>query len=136
MRLPKLLVCILFCVNLSVIAFAHSGGTDENGGHYVSGNGEYHYHHGYPAHDHTDTDGDGIPDCPYQFKDKTGYPSTGSNSTSTNPTEQKIVAEEPIETTKKKSFEDYLTVFFLVFLGFIFLHPLIFAVKPHFGLKK
>lgn len=45
-------------------AFAHSGGTDANGGHHdynnVSGLGDYHYHHGYGPHLH---DG-GV--CPYE----------------------------------------------------------------------
>lgn len=50
---------------LSTIAYAHSGKTDEYGGHYDNSTGEYHYHHGYPAHQHTN----GI--CPYDFDDKT-----------------------------------------------------------------
>lgn len=58
-------------------ALAHSGGTDENGGHYQSGVG-YHYHHGYPAHKHTG----GV--CPYDFKDNTNHGSSGSSSSSNN----------------------------------------------------
>lgn len=49
--------------------FAHSGGTDANGGHYDSSTGEYHYHHGYPAHQHPD----GM--CPYSYDDKTDHSS-------------------------------------------------------------
>ena len=51
-----ILVCLCFCVN----AFAHSGNTDSNGGHYDRSTGQYHYHHGYPAHLHPN----GV--CPYE----------------------------------------------------------------------
>lgn len=51
-------------------AAAHSGGTDENGGHYDHSTGEYHYHHGHSAHQHPG----GI--CPYQNSGS----SSGSNS--------------------------------------------------------
>lgn len=61
-------------------ALAHSGRTDSQGGHYDSETGEYHFHHGYPAHQHYDIDGDGIPDCPYEFVDKTGSRSGSSGS--------------------------------------------------------
>ena len=71
MRLLKLLFALAICLSFSVVAFAHSGGTDSNGGHTDRDTGEYHYHHGYPAHQHTDMDGDGILDCPYEFKDIT-----------------------------------------------------------------
>ena len=54
-----------------ICAYAHSGGTDSNGGHYNRSTGEYHYHHGYSAHQHIDMDGDGKLDCPYDFKDTT-----------------------------------------------------------------
>lgn len=37
-----------------VIAFAHPGRTDGNGGHYNRDTGEYHYHHGYGPHSHDD----------------------------------------------------------------------------------
>lgn len=62
-------------------AFAHSGGTDANGGHWNHKTGEYHYHHGYPAHQHTN----GI--CPYDYDDQTGASSGssgGSSSSSVN----------------------------------------------------
>lgn len=52
-----LLIAIL-CIPASLV-FAHSGGTDENGGHWDYEAGEYHYHHGYPAHQHPN----GV--CPY-----------------------------------------------------------------------
>lgn len=54
---------ILFCFFLP--SYAHSGGTDADGGHYNHSTGEYHYHHGYPAHQHTN----GV--CPYDFDDNT-----------------------------------------------------------------
>lgn len=62
---------VVLCLNLSIVAFAHPGGTDSDGGHTNSGTGEYHYHHGYSAHQHYDMDGDGDWDCPYLFVDKT-----------------------------------------------------------------
>lgn len=46
---------------LSFCCFAHSGGTDNNGGHTDHSTGKYHYHHGMPAHDHEQ----GL--CPYDF---------------------------------------------------------------------
>lgn len=71
MMFLKLLLAIALCLNLSVVAFAHQGKTDSNGGHTNHNTGEYHYHHGYPAHQHSDLDGDGDLDCPYNFVDKT-----------------------------------------------------------------
>ena len=67
---------LLLAVCLYTTAYAHSGRTDSNGGHYDRETGEYHYHHGYPAHDH---DG-GI--CPYNYDDRTGWNSgtTGDGS--------------------------------------------------------
>ena len=38
------------CATITV--YSHSGRTDSQGGHNVSGTDEYHYHHGYPAHQH------------------------------------------------------------------------------------
>lgn len=53
-------IIITFIVSLSLVtAFAHSGKTDEDGGHYVSDTGEYHYHHGLSAHQHPNGE------CPY-----------------------------------------------------------------------
>lgn len=66
----KLLLALALCLNLSVVASAHPGKTDSNGGHTNHNTGEYHYHHGYPAHQHSDLDGDGDLDCPYNFVDK------------------------------------------------------------------
>jgi hypothetical protein len=46
------LVLILSLSCCSVVSFAHSGGTDSQGGHTDHSTGEYHYHHGYSAHQH------------------------------------------------------------------------------------
>ena len=65
--MKKVLSLIIGLLIIGAIpVFAHSGKTDANGGHNVSGGG-YHYHHGYPAHQHTD----GI--CPYNYDDKTNH---------------------------------------------------------------
>lgn len=80
----SLVVLSLILFALVSTVYAHSGGTDSNGGHTNHSTGEYHYHHGYPAHDHYDMDGDGDLDCPYEFDDKTdsdsGINSSGNSS--------------------------------------------------------
>lgn len=58
-RLTSFFSLFLLLLAVPLVVFAHSGGTDANGGHYDSSTGEYHYHHGYPAHQHPN----GI--CPY-----------------------------------------------------------------------
>ena len=68
--LSLIMITLTFCN----VAFAHSGKTDEDGGHYDSSASEYHYHHGYPAHQHTN----GI--CPYNFKDNTSENSKKTSS--------------------------------------------------------
>jgi len=61
-----IIILIIFATTtLHHTAFAHSGRTDVNGGHYDSTTGEYHYHHGYSAHQHPD----GV--CPYDNDDRT-----------------------------------------------------------------
>lgn len=70
-RLFSFVVALIMVLCCST-AYAHSGRTDERGGHRDHSTGEYHYHHGYPAHHHWDMDGDGILDCPYLFDDKGG----------------------------------------------------------------
>lgn len=77
--IKKFSLCIIMLLLLITVTSAHPGRTDGRGGHYDSETGEYHYHHGYEAHQHTDLDDDGIPDCPYDFDDKTGE-SSGSKS--------------------------------------------------------
>lgn len=49
-KLISLIFVILICTTITVSS--HSGRTDSQGGHNVSGTDEYHYHHGYPAHQH------------------------------------------------------------------------------------
>lgn len=88
-----------FIATLFIItSFAHSGGTDSQGGH--RGSGGYHYHHGYPAHQHYDMDGDGDKDCPYNFDDNTKYNGGGVAKTEKDKAEHK---EETVATTKKEA---------------------------------
>lgn len=54
-----LLTALLLISLVTIMAFAHSGRTDSNGGHYDHSTGEYHYHHGRSAHQHPN----GV--CPY-----------------------------------------------------------------------
>ncbi|MDE6477067.1 MAG: YHYH domain-containing protein, partial [Mycoplasmoidaceae bacterium] len=84
---------LLFVLSLTIIiltictvAFAHSGKTDEDGGHYDNSAGEYHYHHGYPAHQHEN----GI--CPYDYNDNTDYryPNSKNNIVNENSNESKL----------------------------------------------
>lgn len=92
----KRLIFALLCIAmLCTSAAAHSGRTDENGGHTDHSTGEYHYHHGYPAHQHKDMDGDGKKDCPYDFDDKTGASSGngGAGNGSTTIKEVEVVKE-------------------------------------------
>lgn len=77
--IKKFSLCIIMALLLLTVASAHPGRTDSHGRHRDRETGEYHYHHGYEAHQHTDLDDDGIPDCPYDFDDKTGE-SSGSES--------------------------------------------------------
>ena len=74
--LKILTICLIvtFSISMQFIAYAHSGGTDSDGGHYDHSTGEYHYHHGYPAHQHVNGE------CPYDFDDQTNHSSGGSSS--------------------------------------------------------
>lgn len=65
------LILPLFLFLSAVTAYAHSGGTDANGGH-QSPNG-YHYHHGFPAHLHENDE------CPYDFEDATDDHQSGTS---------------------------------------------------------
>lgn len=75
-------------------AFAHSGGTDANGGHHdynnVSGLGDYHYHHGYGAHLHEN----GI--CPYETNTSstTSYNDNSSIAVYSSDDEYKFTEDE------------------------------------------
>lgn len=104
----------LFCIALvmlsAVVAFAHSGGTDYKGGHYVNGASEYHYHHGYPAHDHPNGQ------CPYDFKDKSSS-SGGSSSVSSS-----SVSVAPSSPKQRLTIEEICWIVFSViyiFIGFV-----------------
>ena len=57
-----LVCCMIIAFATANICFAHPGGTDENGGHYVGNSGKYHYHHGESAHQHPN----GV--CPYEIE--------------------------------------------------------------------
>ena len=76
--MKKAICIVMFILLFSVSAYAHSGGTDSNGGHHdynnVSGLGSYHYHHGYGAHLHEN----GI--CPYDSAGSSDSSSTVSSS--------------------------------------------------------
>lgn len=82
-RILPAFLCVVMC---TVLAFAHSGRTDGDGGHYDHSSGEYHYHHGYPAHQHED----GV--CPYGFDNQTRHNSGGggkaAQSENREPTEK------------------------------------------------
>lgn len=67
---------------LPIATSAHKGKTDAYGGHYDRSTGEYHYHHGFEAHQHYDINGDGVPDCPYDFEDRTNHTSGTSSGSS------------------------------------------------------
>lgn len=69
-RVIAVLLVLLMLSGMALLSFAHSGGTDSQGGHNSSSG--YHYHHGYPAHQHTH----GV--CPYDYDDKTGENSGSS----------------------------------------------------------
>lgn len=58
--MKRVFLVFLTVMLLSGVAFAHSGGTDSQGGHRDSTTGVYHFHHGFPAHQHQD----GV--CPYE----------------------------------------------------------------------
>lgn len=80
----SLFFAVLFAsvIMLPITAAAHKGKTDVYGGHYDRSTGEYHYHHGFDAHQHYDMDGDGIPDCPYDYEDRTNHTSGTSSGAS------------------------------------------------------
>ena len=86
-------LCIIACflLGFSLVAYAHSGGTDSAGGHYNHSTGEYHYHHGHPAHQHPD----GV--CPYG-----DYGKENTNYLKQN------------ETSKNDNVDDYSVVIFVV----------------------
>lgn len=74
MKKLLIIVLIIAMITLPLVAFAHSGKTDSQGGHTDHSTGEYHYHHGYSAHQHTNGE------CPYDFDDKTDHSYSSSYS--------------------------------------------------------
>ncbi len=83
-RIILILMSAVCIASLAFPAYAHSGKTDSNGGHFDRSTGEYHYHHGYPAHQHINGT------CPYDFDDRTGWnsgSSTGSSDSSSTSAE-------------------------------------------------
>lgn len=71
-----LVTVVLLLTIMPILAFAHSGKTDSNGGHTDHSTGEYHYHHGYPAHQHPGGK------CPYNSDNKTNSSTSSSNGSS------------------------------------------------------
>lgn len=121
MRPRALILCAFMLLALAVPSFAHSGGTDGNGGHYNRSTGEYHYHHGYSAHQHPD----GI--CPYDYNDKTGESSGSSGQKKPDLTLKKI---EPEKKAKGIS-ADKISKFAkgcLIFLGALIAMPIMWEI--------
>ena len=111
-----MLIAISLVLCLSVIASAHPGRTDSDGGHYNHSTGEYHYHHGYSAHQHYDTDGDGVVDCPYTFSGKPNSSEnhSGSYTITKTPSDKNESSQddtEPVKTSNSKKSKDYSWLF-------------------------
>lgn len=66
--MKKYIAALFLILTIAIPVSAHSGRTDENGGHTDHSTGDYHWHHGEEAHQHYDIDGDGILDCPLSFR--------------------------------------------------------------------
>lgn len=111
------------CITVfSLSAYAHSGRTDANGGHYDYSTGEYHYHHGYPAHQHTG----GV--CPYAFDDRTGWNSgsaSGSSSSSDAPSDSVAAASATGKSDSSGSSKSLFVHPLLLCLGAILLARLL-----------
>lgn len=130
MRSLKLLIAIILCLCLSVVASAHPGRTDSNGGHTDHRTGEYHYHHGYSAHRHYDKDGDGVLECPYTFSGKPNSSENHSNSYTINKspsdkTESSSNNTEPVKTSNSKKSKDYTLLWGLLAIITLFGVPLL-----------
>lgn len=115
------IVLLLFCF-ITFVSFAHSGGTDSNGGHTDSSTGEYHYHHGYPAHQHANGK------CPYidsKNESSSVLIIVLSVVFATIMTIGYVVLEGNMLPTKK-----WDTVFTWMFLASIFGYVICFMLKP------
>lgn len=117
----KIAIFLLLLVFLSIPAAAHSGGTDENGGHIDHSTGEYHYHHGYPAHQH---DG-GV--CPYNYVNKSGSTSGSGNGSGS------AVKAPPAKKQSKDEQDDGISTGVFVTLSIIGVFALAGAVEKHIG---
>ncbi len=110
-------IIVLFGLCL-ITSYAHSGGTDSDGGHHKD-NGEYHYHHGYPEHDHEDMDGDGDLDCPYEFKDNEKE-NQGGNAQIKKTEEAKNTTKHTPEHTESKKENQEKSFDFLKYINSLF----------------
>ena len=114
--MKKFAIVITMILLLPCISFAHSGGTDENGGHYNRSTGSYHYHHGYPAHSHENG-------CPYSYKNNTDDHYTPSNKKSNTKSKEQKEKALIWRVFDRFPFLSSLALMFLInvaFLGFLF----------------
>ena len=103
-RFILLSICLCLLLLCCTDAYAHSGKTDSNGGHWNHSTGKYHYHHGYSAHDHYDMNGDGIVDCPYDFDDTTNVVNKSNAGITSRPKEiSKPTTDNPNTSVTEKS---------------------------------
>lgn len=116
-RVFSFISMVVVVLSLTVTAYAHSGRTDSQGGHYNRSTGEYHWHHGMSAHQHYDIDGDGVLDCPYSSKAK--IETTTATTAATEPTRATTTAVS--NTTEKNGFNTVEAIL-------VSLSPLLFAV--------
>lgn len=96
-----LLIISLFLI--SPVSLAHSGGTDEEGGH-NSPDG-YHYHHGYPAHQHPNGE------CPYDFDDNVDHRERSSDSSDS-------ISTQSNKSSFLSTLLQLLTIFAIFFISF------------------
>ena len=107
----------------SFTAFAHSGRTDSQGGHYDWSTGEYHYHHGYPAHKHPNGE------CPHKFDDKTAEQSTTSSVQKNNISNGNNKKEtSPIINFIMSGMIAFFAIPFLPYIEYIFF--MVLKIKP------
>lgn len=125
-----LIIFIMIILLVPVSAFAHSGRTDSNGGHWDHSTGEYHYHHGYPAHQHPNGE------CPYAFSNDAKL-SDGAKTQDDIETEirryQQMSKKSLVPNGSDPS--SYLPYIFL-FIGVIFIIMIVAFRSKYFKLKK
>ena len=104
--MKKLLPVILVLLFIPAVAFAHSGGTDANGGHHdynnVSGLGDYHYHHGYGPHLHPN----GI--CPYDNAPSSDLPTISDTINTESFIDDYVGTTEESYTMTESELQDYV----------------------------